>query len=81
MPKIFGKEIDLGPSRFPIRSAACHFCFAGHGAVIIRWRHCLQHRAIKIIGKNAIKLHVMKRLGVGATTPGRVHDELNQIFD
>jgi hypothetical protein len=24
---------------------------------------------------------VMKRRGVGTTTPGRVYDELNQIFD
>jgi len=81
MPQIFGEEINFGSSGFPIRSPAAHFCFAGHGTVIIRCRHCLQHRAIKIIRENAIELQMMKRLGISATAPGRGHYELDQIFN
>src|SRR5436853_508996 len=77
MANVFGKKIDLGPSRFSVGPAAAYFTFARHGPVILIYRHRFEHLRVKLVGKNAIKSQMMERCIISVRLSHRVDHELN----
>ena len=80
MANVFREKIDLRAGGFSISPAATHLAFAGHGPVILGYRHRFDHLRVKVIRKNAVELQVMERCIIGVGRLDGVHDELNQVL-